>query len=176
ARVQVASIFANQHFGEFARIGEVAVMAETNAVGRIDVEGLRVVRAVGACGRVADMSDSDIAAKLEHVLLLEHIAHQPRILAHEQLAVRRGHDARGVLTAMLQHRQRVIDALIDRADPDHSDDSAHQGPPPYLGLTLTPARRSSLAQGSPFSPTMARSQPPAVSPKGTSFDRPHHSS
>src|SRR5580700_4984480 len=30
---------------------------------------------------------------------------------------------------MLQYRQRIIDALIDRAGPDHSDDSAHEGSP-----------------------------------------------
>src|SRR5271168_2919473 len=79
------------------------------------------------------MSDSYIAPEFEHVFLLKHVAHQPRILAHEQLAVLRGHDARGVLTAVLQHRQRIINALIDRAHPDHSDDSAHQEPPPPLG-------------------------------------------
>jgi hypothetical protein len=35
------------------------------------------------------------------------------------------HDARGVLAAMLQHRQRVIDLLVDRRVPDDADDSAH---------------------------------------------------
>ncbi len=164
AGVQMPAVFPHQHFGEFARIGQIAVVAETDAVGRIDVEGLRIVGAVGAGRRVADMADADVALELEHVLLLKHIAHQAGILAHEQFARLGGHDAGRILTAMLQHRQRVIDPLVDRAHPDHSDDSAHEGPPVYLALTLTPVRRSSLAQGSPRSPTMARSQSPTVSP------------
>ena len=82
-----------------------------------------------SCG-IAHVAYADVALELEHVLLLEHIAHQPRILAHEQLAVLRGHDARGILAAMLQHRQRIVDALIDRARSDHSDDSAHERSPP----------------------------------------------
>ena len=36
-----------------------------------------------------------------------------------------GHDAGGILAAVLQHRQRVIDPLIDRAGPDDADDAAH---------------------------------------------------
>ena len=39
-----------------------------------------------------------------------------------------------ILAAVLQHRQRIIDPLIDRAHTDHSDDSAHDGPPVYLAL------------------------------------------
>ena len=71
------------------------------------------------------LADADVALELEHVLLLEHVAHQPGVLAHEQFAVLGGHDARGVLAAVLQHRQSVINALIDRADTHHTDDSAH---------------------------------------------------
>ena len=48
--------------------------------------------------------------QLQHVPLLEHVAHQAAALAQEQLAFVAGHDARGVLAAVLQHRQRVIDA------------------------------------------------------------------
>ena len=169
------AILAHQHLGQLARVGEIAVVAEADAVGGIHVEGLRVVRAVGAGRRVAHVADADVALELEHVLLLEHVAHQTRVLAHEQLARLAGHDAGGILAAVLQHRQRVIDALIDRAHSDHSDDAAHEGPPVYLGLTLTPVRRSSFDQGSPRSPTMPRSQSPTVSPYGISFERPHQS-
>ena len=87
------------------------------------------MRAVGAGGGIADVADADIALELDHVLLLKHIAHQPGVLAHEQLAGLAGHDAGGILAAVLQNRQRVIDPLIDRTHTDHSDDSAHDGPP-----------------------------------------------
>ena len=40
---------------------------------------------------------------------------RPRPLRGEQLAAIGGHDARGILAAVLQHRQRVIELLVDRA-------------------------------------------------------------
>ncbi len=70
-------------------VGQVAVVAEANAVRGVHVERLRVVRAVRARRRVAHVADADVALELEHVLLLEHVAHQAGILAHEQLAVLR---------------------------------------------------------------------------------------
>ena len=162
--VQVPAVFAHQHLREFAGVGEIAVVAETDAVGRIHVKRLRIVRAVGAGGRIADVADADVALQLDHVLLLKDVAHQAGVLAHEQLARLGGHDAGGILTAVLQHRERVIDSLIDGTHTHHSDDSAHEGPPVYLTRSLTPVSRSSLAQGSPRSPTMARNQSPTVSP------------
>jgi hypothetical protein len=83
------------------------------------------VSAFGSRRGIAHVADSDVAFEFQHVLLLEHVAHQPRILAHEQFAVLRGHDAGSVLTAMLQHRQRIINALIDCTGAYHSDNSAH---------------------------------------------------
>ncbi len=71
------------------------------------------------------MADADVAGELEHVLLLEHVAHQPGALARAQPALERGHDAGGILAAMLQHRQRIIQTLIDRAGADDADDAAH---------------------------------------------------
>ena len=37
----MAAILANQHFGELGGVGEIAVVAEADAVRRIDVERLR---------------------------------------------------------------------------------------------------------------------------------------
>ncbi len=39
-------------------------------------ERLGIVGAVGSCRRIPHMSDADVALELQHVLLLEHIAHQ----------------------------------------------------------------------------------------------------
>jgi hypothetical protein len=130
AGIEVAAILAHQYLGELARVGEIAVMAQTKAVRRVHVERLCVVRTVGAGGGVADMPNANVAPQLEHVLLLKHIAHQSRILAHEELAVQGGHDARGILAAVLQNSQRIVDALVDRAHTHHSNDSAHARPPP----------------------------------------------
>ena len=89
-------------------------MREADAVGRVDVERLRLGRAVAAGRRVAHVADADVALQLQHVPLLEHVAHQAVVLAQEQRALVLGHDARRVLAAVLQHGQRVVDLLVDR--------------------------------------------------------------
>ena len=76
---------------------------------------------------------------------------RPLALAHEQLALGDGHDARGVLAAVLQHRQRVIDPLIDSAGSDDSDDAAHSVQ--VLRLMTEGLGKSSRSS---FSPTMPR--------------------
>jgi hypothetical protein len=45
-----------------------------------------------------------MTAQLEHVMLLEDIAHQTLTLADEQLALLRGHDSGSILPAVLQYR------------------------------------------------------------------------
>ena len=125
AGVEVAAVFALEHFAELARVGEIAVVREADAVGRIHVEGLRFGGAVAAGGGITHVADADVALELQHVVLLEDVAHQALALAHEQLAVGDRGDARGVLAAMLQHRQGVIDPLIDSAGSDDSGNAAH---------------------------------------------------
>jgi len=121
----MAPVLADQHLGQLAGIGQVAVVAEADAVGRIHVEWLRIVGVVRAGRRVTHVSDADVAAQFDHVLLLEDIAHQARVLAHVELARLAGHDAGRILTAVLQDGQRIVDSLIHGTDPDHSDDTAH---------------------------------------------------
>jgi hypothetical protein len=69
--------------------------------------------------------DADGALELQHVPLLEHVAHQTVVLAHEDFALEGGHDARGVLPAMLQYGQRVVDLLVGRCESDDTDDATH---------------------------------------------------
>jgi hypothetical protein len=123
--VEVAAILARYHLGELGGVGEVAVVREADAIGRVDVERLRLGGAVTAGGRIAYVADADVAPELEHVMLLEHVAHQPRALAHAQRAFRGHHDAGGILAAVLQHRQRIIDPLIDGIGANDADDAAH---------------------------------------------------
>ena len=106
-------------------VGQIAVVRQADAVGSIDVERLRLGGAVAAGGRIAHVADADVARQLQHVLLLEHIAHQAGALARAQPALEGGHDAGGILAAMLQHRQRIVQTLIDRAGADDADDAAH---------------------------------------------------
>src|ERR1043165_9493217 len=108
-----------------SRIGEVAVVREADAVRRIHVEGLGFGGAVAAGGRIAHVAHADVALELEHVMRLEHVAHQAAPLAREQLAILDRRDARGVLPAVLEHREGVIDPLIDSAGSDDPGYAAH---------------------------------------------------
>ncbi len=125
AGVEVAQVLADQYLGELGSVRQVAVVTEADAVRRIDHERLRFRRTVAACSGIADVADADVALEAQHVALLEDVAHQAVLLAHEQLAFVAGHDAGGVLAAVLQYRQRVIDLLVGRRVPDDADDSAH---------------------------------------------------
>ena len=58
-------------------------------------------------------------------MLLEDVAHESAALAHVELALAAGGDAGGVLAAMLQHRESVIETLVDGAHSDDADDAAH---------------------------------------------------
>ena len=127
--VEMAPVLALQDFAQLAGIGEIAVVRQADAVGRVHVERLGFRGAVASGGRIANMAHAHVAPELLHVVLLEYIAHQPATLAHEQLAFGHGRDARRVLAAVLQHRQRVINALVDRAGSDDSGNAAHSFEP-----------------------------------------------
>jgi hypothetical protein len=143
--VEVATLLADQHLGELGRVGQVAVVAEADAVRRVDVERLRLGDPVAAGGRIADVADADVALEVEHGLLVEDVPDQARALVHRQQALARGDDARGVLATMLQHGQRVVDALVDRRRADDSDQTAHDGIPisgqGWRGRRCAPRRR-----------------------------------
>src|SRR5690606_33464863 len=76
------------------------------------------------------MRDAHVAAQAVHVALAEHIAHQPLAAHREQLAAIGGHDARGILAAVLQHRQRVIQLLVDRTASGDACNATHALSPP----------------------------------------------
>ncbi len=110
---------------ELLGVHEVAVVGEADAVRRVHVERLRLRDRRAARGRITDVAEPDVAAELEHVPLQEHVADEAVALAHAEPARVVGHDARGVLAAMLQHRERVVDRLIHGLLPDDADESAH---------------------------------------------------
>jgi hypothetical protein len=124
-RIEVTTLFADEHVGKLCGVREVPIVAEHDAVRRIHVERLRLGDVIAAGGRVAHVTDADVAAQLEHVLLTEDIAHEALPLAHADETVDGGHDPCGVLPAMLQHRQRVVETLIDRAFTDDTCNAAH---------------------------------------------------
>ncbi len=125
--VDVAAVVLVHLAAQRLGVDEVAVVAERDAVGRVDVEGLGLGRALRSCRRITAVADADAAAQLEHVRGAEYVAHQPRALVQAQaLAVDRG-DAGGVLAAVLQHGERVVQRGRDFGFSDDADDAAHGG-------------------------------------------------
>src|SRR5690606_39894702 len=124
ARVEMPQVFPRENLGELTGVRQVAVVAEADAVRRIYEEGLGFRGGIVARGRIPYVADTDVALEREHVALLEDIANEPGLLAQEELAVVIGHDAGGVLTAMLEDGQRIIDLLVSGRMTDDSDDTA----------------------------------------------------
>src|SRR4030095_10777929 len=113
-------------------VGEVSVVAQRDAERRIDVERLRFAVGERRTGRrVATVPDAGIAEQIAHVTRAEHVADVARALPHvEYGALARG-DARGILTAMLQEQQPVVEQLIDGRMSNGADDTAHSYAKPY---------------------------------------------
>ena len=78
------------------------------------------------------MADAHISGQTQHVTGMKHIAHQAVAFAQMQLTFVGGHDTGGVLPAMLQHRQPVINRLVDTVFTYDSDDAAHVVQPRLL--------------------------------------------
>ena len=107
--VDVAPVVVEDFAAQRVGVDQVAVVRKRDAVRRVHVERLRLGRAFGACGRIAAVADADVAAKAEHRLAREHVAHEAGPLVQAQAIAVDRRDARRVLAAMLQHGQRVIE-------------------------------------------------------------------
>ena len=113
------NIYENKH-------GQVAVVYQHDAKGRIDVERLGLFFAERVAGRgVTHLAQTAIARKRTHIPRAKHIAHHALGLVHEEFALLLGHDPRCVLTTMLQQQQGVIYQLVDRCVTDNADYSTH---------------------------------------------------
>ena len=126
-RVEVAAVLVEQLRGELARVREVAVVHEHDAVGGVHVEGLGLLLVGrGALRRVAHVAEADLTEQRPHVAGAERLAHLAAglVLVHDPAALGR-RDAGRVLAAVLQKQKGVVDLLVGRPTAHHSDDSAH---------------------------------------------------
>ena len=125
--VDVAVVGAEQLGLEGVGIGQVAVVHQHDAKRRVDIKRLRLFFAEGIAGRrVTHLAQAAVARQRAHVAGAKHVAHHALGLVHEKLAFLLRDDARGILTAVLQQQQGVINQLIDRCVADNTDYSAHK--------------------------------------------------
>ncbi len=123
--VDVAAIALVHLSAQRIGVDQIAVVAERDAVRRIHVERLRLGRGFGTGGRIAAMTDADASAQLEHVVGVEDVADESGAFVQAQTIAVDGGDAGGILTAMLQNRERVVQGRRDVGFAYDADDSAH---------------------------------------------------
>jgi hypothetical protein len=106
--------------------------------GRVRHERLRVFHRPAADRRVADVPDADAADEAIHVLLTEDVADEPLALLQVKALVER-RDPGGVLTAMLQRKEPVIERWDGvTVGPDDPDESAHVPTPGEVPASPSP--------------------------------------
>ncbi len=146
--VEVPAVDVEELLGELARVRQVAVVHEHDAVRRVHVERLRLLLlARVAAGRVAHVTEAHGAEQAAHVARAVRLAHLTLGLLHVDDRAVAGRDAGRILAAVLQQRQRVVDLLVDRSRGDDADDAAHAAEDsrmsrvvPDAGTTQSPIR------------------------------------
>ncbi len=119
-------VLAEQLVFEFGGVGEVAVVRQHDAEGRVDVKRLRLGRILSrAGGRIAHVGQATGATQIAHVAGAKDIAHQARAFVHVEHVVLDRANAGSILTAMLEHLQSVVEQLVDWRPGDHTEDSTH---------------------------------------------------
>ena len=94
-------------------IGQITVVSNADAIGRVNIEWLSQCRAgTAGCG-IAHMAYANVAHQSRHMLSAEHISRQTNTFADVNLTIMVGDNASGILTAMLQHSQGIIEPYIN---------------------------------------------------------------
>ncbi len=71
------------------------------------------------------MPQPHIALQLKHVPRLKHITYETTVFAQKDPSAVAGHDAGCVLSAVLNHGQRIIDSLVNGTVPNNTDNATH---------------------------------------------------
>jgi hypothetical protein len=123
--VQVTQVVLEQLAGQLFGVGQVAVMRQGDAVGRVHVKRLGQGCTGAAGGGIAHVADADTAAQLLHMVLAKHITHQALALALAETTAITGHDTGGVLAPVLEHGERVVNLRRDIGFANDSNQATH---------------------------------------------------
>ena len=108
-------------------VGQVAVVRERDPERRIHIERLRFeLRRRASRGGIAAVPDAKVARQIAHVARPEYVPDVAAGLVHMKRRAVVGDDAGGILPAMLEQKQPVIEHLIDRRVRDDAYDSTHE--------------------------------------------------
>ena len=113
-RVEVSTVILVQFAGQFASVREVPIVNEDDSVGGVDEEWLSlVVVCCTSVRRVADVTETEVSREPSHVTSAERFANLALGFCQVQGSTFACRDARGVLTAMLQQGEGVVNLLVD---------------------------------------------------------------
>ena len=125
-RIDVSAVNREQIARELARVRQVSIVNEDDAIGRVDIEGLRLLLIFRSTRRgVAHVTDAHRAEQRTHVTRAIGLTNLALCLKQMKLTSIGGGHAGGILTAVLEQQQCVVDVLINRFLRDDSDDAAH---------------------------------------------------
>ena len=124
--VDVAVVHGGKFRFERVGVGQVAVVHQHDAKGRVHVKRLRLFFAEGITRRrVAHLAQTAITRQRPHIAGTEHVFDHALGLVHEEFFFLLGDDPRSILAPVLQKQQGVIDQLVHGCVADNADDSAH---------------------------------------------------
>src|SRR5690606_3790483 len=112
---------------ELFPIGQVTVMRQDDTERGIDVERLRLFLTGRTSRWIAHLSNAGITRQGTHITRAEDIANKTISLVHGECMTAVGGDASGILTAVLQQQQCIVDELINRVVGNDADNATHGG-------------------------------------------------
>ena len=124
--VEVAQVALEDAFDDLADVGEVAVVGEDDAVGRVHVERLGFGDGAATGSGITHVPDAGIAEQLGHIAGVKDVCYEPVALVKVEAVFKGCGDAGSILTAMLKHGKRVVDNLTDRLVSEDTDNSTHR--------------------------------------------------
>ena len=147
-RVDVAEIELKELALQRLAVRQVAVVRERDAERRIHVERLRFeLGRRAARSRIAAMPDAEVSGEIAHVARAEDVADVAGAFVQVERRPVVRDDARGVLPAVLQQQQPVVEHLIDRRVRDDAYDSTHGSYAPGGPRAIGPPQRAEMDPG-----------------------------
>jgi hypothetical protein len=98
---------------QFIGVGQIAVVGNTDTIGRVNIKRLRQSWTRAAGRRITNMADANVTHQSCHMLIEEDISRQADAFANMKFTIVVGDNTSGILTAMLQDSQRIIEPYIN---------------------------------------------------------------
>ena len=121
----MAHVGLEQAFDDVRDVGQVAVVGEDDAVGRVHVKGLGFGDGGATGGGITDVSDAHGAEQAGHIAGVKNVGDKAVSFVEVEALFEECGDTRGVLAAVLEHGKRIVDDLAYRTMSENAHNTAH---------------------------------------------------